>query len=135
MNKSSQALEVALTAVEQLSVKLRRQLVERLLAETGPGERTVAVSLRRLSAQKQARLAELMDQNGEGRLSKAEQTELGRLGAEVDEILLANSRQLARALRPELFDERGSPIKNRFRQALRNSVSRRAEPPQKHARA
>lgn len=52
------------------------------------------------------------------RLNRAERLELQRLGSEVDQILLANSHALAQALRSELFDERGRPIKSRFRQAL-----------------
>jgi hypothetical protein len=59
-----------------------------------------------------------MDKNNNDRLNRTERFELQRLGAEVDQIMLANSHGLAQALRPELFDERGRPIKRRFRQAL-----------------
>ena len=133
MNQSNQALKVALAAARQLPLKLQRQLAERLIAATAPDENTIVVYLQRLSPQKQARLAKLMDKNNEGRLSEAEQLELKRLGSEVDRMLLANSHALARALRPELFDERGRPIKSRFRQALSESSSSRSiEPKQEN---
>jgi len=132
-NKSNQALKVTLAAARQLPLKLQRQLAERLIAATAPDENTIVVYLQRLSPQKQARLAKLMDKNNEGRLSEAEQLELKRLGSEVDRMLLANSHALARALRPELFDERGRPIKSRFRQALSESSSSRSiEPKQEN---
>jgi hypothetical protein len=98
-----------------------------------PSENTIVVYLQRISPQKQACLAKLMDKNNEGRLNQAEQLELKRLGSEVDQMLLANSPALAHALRPELFDERGRPRKSRFRQALSGSSFRRAEPKQGNA--
>ena len=101
MTQNNQALKVALAAARQLSLKLQRQLAEQLIAAATPDENTMVVYLQRLSPQKQARLAKLLDKNNEGRLSQAEQSELKRLGAEVDQMLLANSQALARALRPE----------------------------------
>jgi hypothetical protein len=79
----------------------------------------VLVRLRRLAPQQQRRLAELMDKSNEGALRGAERAELRRLVKQVDAILLANSRALARAARPELFSKRGRPIARRVRQALR----------------
>ncbi len=120
MNHMNQALRVALAAVEQLPIRLQRQLLERLVAASATTEENlVFVYLRRLSAQKQARLAKLMDKNNESRLTSAEHTELKQLGAETDRLLLANSEALARALRPELFDDQGRPLKSHFRQATR----------------
>jgi len=118
MVQNHQALKVALAAVQQLPPKLQQQLAEQLLRELTPEKNTVVVSLQRLSQQKQVRLARLMDKHNDGRLSQVEQKELQQLGVEVDQLLLANSQALARALRPELFDERGRPLKPRFRQAL-----------------
>lgn len=60
-----------------------------------------------------------MDKHNDGRLTQAERRELQQLSSEVDHLLLANSQALARALRPELFDERGKPIKKRFQRAVR----------------
>jgi len=134
MVQNHQALKVALAAVQQLPTKLQRQLAEQLLRELTPDKNTVVVSLQRLSPQKQVRLARLMDKHNDGRLSQAEQKELQRLGVEVDQLLLANSQALARALRPELFDERGRPLKPRFRQMLKDSSCRRAELRQEHVR-
>jgi len=134
MTQNNQALKVALAAARQLSLKLQRQLAEQLIAAATPDENTMVVYLQRLSPQKQARLAKLLDKNNEGRLSQAEQSELKRLGAEVDQMLLANSQALARALRPELFDERGRPIKSRFRQASSESPFGYAEPKQRNTR-
>lgn len=127
MNQTDQALKVVLAAARQLPPKLQRQLVERLITANLPDENTIVVYFQRLSPQKQARLAKLMDKNNEGWLSRAEQLELKRLGFEVDQMLLANSHALAHALRPELFDKRGRPVKNRFRQALSEPSSRDVE--------
>jgi hypothetical protein len=134
MFQNPQALKVALAAVQQLSTKLRRQLAEQLLRELTPDKNTVIVSLQRLSQQKQVRLVRLMDKHNDGRLSQAEREELQRLGGEVDQLLLANSQALARALRPELFDERGKPLKHRFRRALTDLSYRRVEPRQEPVR-
>ncbi|HEV8711373.1 MAG TPA: hypothetical protein VGX03_00900 [Candidatus Binatia bacterium] len=134
MTQDSQALKVALAAAQQLPPKLQKQLAERLMRATTPDKNTVVVSLQRLSPHKQVRLTKLMDKNNEGRLSQAEQLELKRLGTEVDQMLWANSQALARALRPELFDKRGRPMKHRFRQALDESSFRRAAPRQENGR-
>ncbi len=134
MTQDSQALKVALAAAQQLPPKLQKQLAERLMRATTPDKNTVVVSLQRLSPQKHVRLTKLMDKNNEGRLRQAEQLELKRLGTEVDQMLWANSQALARALRPELFDKRGRPMKHRFRQALSESSFRRAEPRQENGR-
>lgn len=117
MSQPSEALTAALAAAERLPRRLQRQLAERLLAsdhEVG----VVSVHIRRLPLGRRARLEKLMDKNNEGTLTREEQTELVRLGSQVNEIMLANSIALARAARPELFDEKGRPIKNRFRQAV-----------------
>lgn len=63
-----------------------------------------------------------MDKNNEGLITRAEYNELQKLVAEVDQIMLANSKTLARAVRPELFDEKGKPIKCRFQAALKQPV-------------
>jgi hypothetical protein len=135
MNQTNPALKVALAAAEQLPPKLKKQLTERLIAATVLKENITVVYLRRLPPQKQVRLAELMDKNNEGRLSRTERLELEQLGSEVDEMLLENSHALARALRPELFDERGRPIKSHFRYALSGRASERAESKYGEARA
>jgi len=127
MTQNTQALKVALAAVQQLPLKLQHQLAERLMKTVMPDTHTTVVYLQRLSPQKQARLAKLMDKNTEGQLSQAEKLELQRLGTEVNQLLLTNSHALARALRPELFDERGKLLKHRFRRALQESPVGRAE--------
>ncbi len=134
MPQRNQALKVALAAAQQLPPKLQRQLAEQLIMTMLPDRSAVMVYLQRLSPRKQTRLTTLMDKHNEGRLSPLERKELQRLGTEVDEVLLANSSALARALRPELFDERGKPVKRRFRQALRTSDSERAESQRAHGR-
>jgi hypothetical protein len=126
INQTDQALRVAMAAVEQLPRKQQRQLTERLITTTVLQDNTTVLFLRRLSPQKQARLAELMDKNNNNRLNRKERLELQRLSSEVDQILLANSHALAQALRPELFDKRGRPIKSRFRQALNEPTFRYA---------
>ncbi len=98
------------------------------MATTVLQENTTVVFLQRLSPQKQARLAELMDKNNNDRLNRKERLELQRLGSEVDQILLANSHALAQALRSELFDALGRPVKSRFRQALDAPTFRHANP-------
>jgi hypothetical protein len=115
---NDQALKAAMAAVEQLPPKHQKLLVERLISATVLRENTIVVYLRRLAPQKQSRLAELMDKNNDHQLSKAERLELKQLDSEVDQMLLENSQALAYALRPELFDERGRPIKSRLRQGM-----------------
>jgi hypothetical protein len=60
-----------------------------------------------------------MDKNSERSLSAAQRKELLRLGREVDDVMVVNSLALARALRPELFDNEGKPLADRFKHALR----------------
>jgi len=134
MSSNEQALRVALAAAEQLPSKLQRQLVERLMAATTPGKNTVVLYLQRLTSRKEARLAALMDKNNDGRLSPAEKAELQQLGSEVDRMLLANSHALAHTLRPELFDDRGRPIRRRFRQAIGRSSRQPTRPKPRNGR-
>ena len=117
MSQPSEALRAAFAAAERLPRRLQRQLAERLLASDRE-DVAVSVHIRRLPLDRRARLEELMDKNNEGMLTKGEQKELVRLGSQVNEIMLANSIALARAARPELFDEKGRAIKSRFRQAV-----------------
>jgi hypothetical protein len=81
------------------------------------------VPLQRFPPAKQKRFTLLMDKNNEGQLSRAEKMEIKKLGAEADELMLANSRALALALRPELFDKRGRPIQARFRRVIAANAS------------
>lgn len=125
MSQLNQALKVALAAAESLPPHLQRQLAERLLASITSEEKTVTVELKQLPLAKQKRLAELMDKNNEGLITEAEYDELRGLGAEVDQMMLANSETLARAVRPELFDEQGKPIKRLFNAALKAPATKR----------
>lgn len=124
MAQTNEALRVALSVAKRLPLKLRRELAERLLASAAPEQQSVTVRLRRLPPSKQSRLARLMDKNTDGKLTKAERAELLRLGEEVDEAMLANSKALARAARPELFDARGHLVKSRSRQASVRGTTR-----------
>ena len=133
MTQHNEALKVALAAAQQLSPKLQKQLAEQLLLATEENGDTAVVYLQRLSPRKQDRLSTLMDKNSEGQLSRAERTELKRLGSEADHILLENSLALTRALRPELFGKQGKPIPSRLRQALRRLPPRHLEIDQEHA--
>lgn len=119
MSRTNQALEVAFAAVEQLPVKLRLELAERVMESVKDEEETLFVRFRWLSAKKQARLQKLMDKNNEGDLTSAERSELEQLGKEHDEIVLHNSKALARISHPELFDKKGRPIKRRIEAALK----------------
>lgn len=110
----NQALNEIIAAAERLPVKLKRQLAERLIAKTVVETSATVIYLKRFSAQKQARFALLMDKNNEGQLSRAEKLELEKLVAENDAVMLENSRALALAVQPELFDKRGRPIRARF---------------------
>jgi hypothetical protein len=134
MVQNHQVLKVVLAAVHQLPPKLQQQLAAQLLREFTPDQHTAVVSLQRLAPQKHMRLARLMDKHNDGRLNQTEQKELQRLGGEVNQLVLTNSQVLARALRPELFDERGRPLKQRFRQALSESSVKRADPRPEHGR-
>lgn len=126
MSQTNQALTEAIAAVERLPLKLQRELAERLFAKTAREQAAVTVRLKQLPYEKQTRLAELLDKSNEGRLSRSEKTELKRLGSELDEMMFANSVALARAVRPELFDEKGRPLKNRIHQAINTQSTQRA---------
>ena len=104
MAQASEVLRVALSAAKRLPSKLQRELAERLLESASTDRDFVTVRLRRLSPRKQHRLSLLMDKANEGTLTTRERAEIGKLGAEVDKTMLANSIALARAARPELFD-------------------------------
>ena len=118
MSQPSEALRAAIAAAERLPRRLQRQLAERLLASDRE-DVAVSVHIRRLPLDRRAHASKrLMDKNNEGMLTKGEQTELVRLGSQVNEIMLANSIALARAARPELFDKRGRTVRSRFRQPV-----------------
>jgi hypothetical protein len=134
MHRNDRSLKAALAAAERLPRMLRRRLAERLVAETAPSGSTTVVYLQRLPDRKRRRLALLMDKSNEGRLTPPERLESRRLGAEVERMLVTNSEALARALRPELFDERGRPIRRRLLHAVRQTPPRAAGSPA-HARA
>ena len=125
MGQPNPALRDAIAAAERLPLKLQRQLAERLLAQTTREDKSLTVRLLRLSREQQARLAELMDKSNEGTLRRAERAELKRLGSEVNEMMLENSVALARALRSELFDVKGRPVKSRLRRAVSQSYDDR----------
>lgn len=124
MSQANQALTDAIAAAERLPLKLQRHLAEHLLAKTARKHTTVTIRLQRLLHEQQTRLADLMDKCNEGKLSPSEQTELTSIGSEVNELTLANSVVLARALRPELFDAKGRPVKSRIRQAAGQQSSK-----------
>lgn len=125
MSQANQALQVALAAAEQLPLEQRRELVEQVLVTTA-AEEQVAVYLQRLPMATQARFQDLMDKSNEGTLTRAERKELERLVDRANDIMMENSKALARAVRPDLFDEQGEPIKSRMRAALQ-----REPPPRK----
>jgi len=128
MKQDNQALKVALAAAQELPPKLQRQLTVRMMTAIESEANFTVVYLERLSPTKWRRLAKLMDRNNEGQLNRAEKLELKRFSAEVDRMLLANSHALVLALRPELFNEQGRPIKDRFKQALRKTPSGNGNP-------
>lgn len=119
MSQVNQALEVAFAAAEQLPVKLRLELAERVMESVKDEEETLFVRFRRLSAKKQARLQELMDKNNEGDLTAGERLELEQLVREHDKIVLHNSEAMVRVSHPELFNKKGRPIKSRIAAALK----------------
>ena len=131
---ATRAFHTAQIANKQLPLKLQKKLTEQLISTTMPESNFIVVYLRRLSETKQARLTALMDKSVEGTLTRAEDTELKRLGVEVDEMLLLNSQALSRAIRPELFDKGGRPIKSRFRQVLSDSSSGSSKQPSRNVR-
>lgn len=109
-----QTVQEIFAAAERLPLKLRKQLAERLNATTIVEASATVIYLNRFPAEKQARFTLLMDKNNEGQLSRAEKLELKKLVAENDRLMLENSRALALAVQPELFDKRGRPIRARF---------------------
>lgn len=126
VTETHMAFQDAQVAAQRLPLRLRRELAERLLASIASKQKSVTVHLRTLPRSKQSRLEKLLDKNTDGKLTKTERAELQKLGKEVDEAMLSNSLALARAARPELFDERGRLIKSRFQQTY-GSVSTRVK--------
>ena len=124
MPQGNQALKVALAAVEQLPVNLQRQLAEQVLSAVASDE-VLIVHLQRLAPAENARLQELMDKNNDGLLTKPERQELEQLGAKVDEMMLENSKLLARVTQPELFGKKGKPIKRLIQAALKSDAAKR----------
>lgn len=124
MARTSQALKVAMAAVEQLPIKLQRQLAEQVLT-TATTDELLIIPLKRLSHDENERLQELMDKNNDGLLTKNERLELDKLVAIVDEMMLENSKAFARAMRPELFDESGNLIEKRARLVMNSSTPKR----------
>jgi len=118
MRQSNQALEEAMAVVERLPAKQQRQLAARLLEKSLPDESLLFLYLKRLSSQKQSRLAELMEKHNEGDLTRAEKTELKQLNDEVSQVVLDNSITLAKALRPERLDKRRRRINKQPRRAM-----------------
>jgi len=123
MAQGNQALKVALAAVEQLPANLQRRLAEHVLSSVASDELLI-VRLQRLTRDEQSRLQALMEKNNDGSLTKAERLELEKLGMKVDEMMLGNSRLIALATRPDLFDENGNPIKQRVRAALKSPAKK-----------
>ena len=101
-------------AAERLPLKLKKRLTERLIATTVVEASATVIQLKRFPPHKQERFTLLMDKNNEGQLSRTEKLELKKLVTENDQLMLENSRALALAVQPELFDKRGRPIRARF---------------------
>jgi len=125
MAQASEALRDALSVAKRLPTSLQRELAERLLAPSLAERNSVTVRIQRLPRSKLTRLTALMDKSNEGILTKAEQAELEKLGRETDQIVLSNSLALARAARPELFDEKGMVIGRRLRKISESSSGTR----------
>jgi Mg2+ and Co2+ transporter CorA len=123
MSQATPALKEAMAAVERLSARQQRQLATRLLERAGNDEDTFILFLKRLSHQKQERLAALMEKNNEGRLKKEEREELRRLKDEVDQLVLENSIALAHALRPGMPRKAAAPAGGRSRRASKRLKS------------
>jgi hypothetical protein len=115
MAQSTPALKEAMAAIERLSVRQQRELTAHLLKQAASDERTFILCLKRLSRQKQERLAALMERNNEGILDKREREELRHLKDEVDRLVLENSIALVHALRPEMPRKANPLTKGRSR--------------------
>ena len=77
------------------------------------------IVLKRFPQEKQQRLNCLAEKNTEGTITKAEFSELEELVGETQALMLQNTETLARAIRPDLFDKKGRPIKHLLTQAVR----------------
>jgi hypothetical protein len=124
MPQGNQALKVALIAVEQLPINLQQQLAEQVL-RTVASDELLIVPLQRLTSAENTRLHKLMEKNNDGLLTKPERLELEKLNTKVAEMMLENSKLLARVTRPELFDKNGKPIKRLIQAALKSDAAKR----------
>lgn len=123
MKHDNQALKVALAAAQQLSPRLQRQLAEQLLTFAAPDQHTVLVYLQRLSPQRPSCLEQLMI-NITRDTSRRQKGESCRNALRKSIICCLPIPKPSRALRPELFDERGKPVRKRFQRAVREPSSR-----------
>lgn len=109
--------QAALNAAEALPPDGRRRLAARLLFATLPEDEFIIVPLRRLSASAQTRLKTLMDRSNEGKLSPPERNELVQLVEQYEYFMLANTRALLQAVRPELFTSAGRLVRRRLKKS------------------
>ncbi|NOX62861.1 MAG: hypothetical protein GXP42_13090 [Chloroflexi bacterium] len=123
MQKLSPTLEKAWSAIAYLSSSERRALAERLLQESNDvNEETTVMLLQRFSPAAQSRMDELLAKSNEGTLTEAERAELTALVEEYERIMLANTKALLRASRPQLFDAEGNLIRARLSEALEHEL-------------
>ncbi|MBM3242806.1 hypothetical protein FJZ31_41625 [Candidatus Poribacteria bacterium] len=76
-------------------------------------ESIILIALKRFPKEKQQRLNFLAEKNTEGTITKEELSEFGKLVDEAQALMLQNKETLARVIRPDLFDKKGRPMRNK----------------------
>ena len=84
------------------------------------------IALKQFPAEKQHRLNFLTEKNAEGIITKEELSELEELVGEAQALMLQNTETLARTILPDLFNEKGEPIKSLITQAVRAKAGRKS---------
>ena len=82
-------------------------------------ESFILIALKQFPEEKQQRLNFLAEKNTEGTITKEELSEFEELVDETQALMLQNTETLARLIRPDLFDEKGRPIRCLLTQAVR----------------
>ena len=90
-------------------------------------ESFILIALKQFPEEKQQRLNFLAEKNTEGTITKEELSEFEELVDETQVLMLQNTETLARVIRPDLFDEKGRPIRHLLTQAVRAKAHRKIQ--------
>jgi S-adenosylmethionine:tRNA-ribosyltransferase-isomerase (queuine synthetase) len=133
MNLSTQSFqELVIQELAELSEDQQEEALsfiyslkrKKLLTPQDQNAQEVLIALKQFPEEKQQRLNFLAKKNTEGAITKEECSELEELVDEAQSLMLQNTENIARVVRPNLFDKKGRPIKRLITQAVREKTRR-----------